>query len=342
MSYPILLTGDRPSGALHLGHYAGSLKNRVLLQQDYDAYIMIADGQALTDNFDSPHLVRQYVYEVARDYLAVGLDPGLCTLFIQSQISELTELCFYYMNMVTVARLGRNPTVKAEIIQKGFEESLPVGFFCYPISQAADITAFGTEKGKILVPVGQDQLPMIELTNELVRKFNRTYDTDCLQEAEALLSSSSRLIGIDGQHKASKSLNNAIFLKDDGPTVKEKVFAMYTDPAHICANDPGTVEGNVVFDYLSAFHPYPEEVESLKSQYRKGGLGDMKLKSLLYETLETLLAPIREKRASLRDEEITEILEKGTQKARVKARITLQRVLTAMHLDYGFTHRGLG
>jgi len=236
--------------------------------------------------------------------------------------------------------LGRNPTVKAEIAQKGFEESLPVGFFCYPISQAADITAFGTKKGKILVPVGEDQLPMIELTNEIVRKFNRTYQTECLQEAEAYLSSSARLVGIDGQNKASKSLNNAIFLKDDGQTVKEKVFAMYTDPNHIRASDPGTVEGNVVFDYLSAFHPCPEEVHSLKAQYRKGGLGDMKIKSHLYEVLETLLAPIREKRASFKEDEITGILAHGTQKARAKARLTLDRVLNAMHLDYGFGRSG--
>jgi len=237
----IILTGDRPSGCLHLGHYVGSLKNRVLLQDSYEQYVMIADVQALTDNFENPQKITQNVYEVAKDYLSVGLDPQKTTILIQSQIPQIAELTIYFLNLVSLGRLERNPTVKSEIAQKGYDDSIPAGFFCYPVSQAADITIFGAE----LVPVGDDQIPMIEQTNEIVRKFNRIYNTDCLKECKAYLSPSSRLVGIDGKAKASKSLGNAIYLSDSSEEVKRKVFQMYTDPNHIKLSDPGQVEGNV-------------------------------------------------------------------------------------------------
>ena len=334
MSLPISLTGMRPSGSLHLGHYVGFLRSILRFQREYESYIMIADGQALTDNFDSPDLVRQYVYELVKDCLAVGLDPSLSTIFVQSQVPELTELTFYYMNLVTVSRLARNPTMKAEIQQKGLEDVLPVGFFCYPISQAADITAFGSPGSTIAVPVGEDQLPMIELTNEIVRKFNRIYGNDCLQEAKAHLSSLPRLVGTDGKNKASKSLNNAIFLKDEADVIRKKVFSMYTDPKHIRAEDPGKVEENVVFEYLLAFHPDPKEVISLQRKYQKGGLGDTTLKSILHEVLCGILMPIQEKRKALSDSTVMEALYMGTQKARAKAQCTLGRVREAMKLVY--------
>ncbi|MDR3151453.1 MAG: tryptophan--tRNA ligase, partial [Holosporaceae bacterium] len=246
----VALTGDRPTGKLHLGHFVGSLKSRLELQNECNQYIMIADTQALTDYFENPQLVIESIMEVVADYLAVGLDPNLSTIFIQSQVPHLCELTMYYMNLVTVSRLQRNPTVKAELVHKGFGSSIPAGFLCYPVSQAADITAFGAE----IVPVGEDQLPMIEQTNEIVRKFNRLYNTKCLKEANARLSSVKRLSGIDGKAKASKSLNNAIFLSDAPDVIKEKVYAMFTDPNHIRVSDGGNVKGNVVFEYLDAFY----------------------------------------------------------------------------------------
>lgn len=247
----IILTGDRPTGKLHLGHYVGSLVNRVKLQDEYEQYVMIADIQALTDNFENPGKIVDNLYEVALDYLSIGIEPGKSTIFIQSHIPELAELTVYYLNLVTLGRLERNPTVKSEIQQKGYDSSIPAGFLCYPVSQAADITAFKAEA----VPVGEDQVPMIEQTNEIVRRFNRIYNTDCLKEAKPILSKTSRLVGIDGQSKASKSLGNAIFLSDTPEEIKRKVFLMFTDPAHLKISDPGKVEGNVVFEYLSAFHP---------------------------------------------------------------------------------------
>jgi tryptophanyl-tRNA synthetase len=329
-----LLTGDRPSGPLHLGHYVGSLKARLAFQESYDAYLIVADLQALTDHFDQPDKVRDAVYEVTRDYLAVGIDPKKTKIFIQSQIPELSELAFYYMNLVTVARLERNPTVKAEIQQKGMSERVPVGFFCYPISQAADITAFGGDSRKILVPVGEDQLPMIELCNEIVRRFNATYKVECLSEAEAFLGPVHRLMGLDGKHKASKSLNNAIFLGDSPECIREKVFSMFTDPNHIRASDPGAIKGNVVFEYLDAFHPCKEEVDALKAHYQKGGLGDVALKTELNQVLQALLAPIRERRQALTHHEVENALQEGTVLARQKAQKTLALVRQAMGLIY--------
>ena len=326
----ILLTGDRPSGKLHLGHYVGSLQNRVKLQHEFESYIMIADVQALTDNFENPSLVKKSVYEVAKDYLAVGIDPNVATIFIQSQITEIAELTIYYMNLVTVARLERNPTVKSELIQKRMNESIPAGFLCYPVNQAADITAFEAE----IIPVGNDQLPMIEQTNEIVRKFNNIYQENVLKECQAYLSKTSRLPGIDGKGKASKSLGNAIFLSDEKEVLKEKVFSMYTDPDHIKVSDPGKIEGNVVFDYLDAFHFDQEELEDLKKHYKKGGLGDVKLKSILLNDLEILLEPIREKRKSLESKFVIDILMDGTMKAQKKAKETLRKVRESIGIVY--------
>lgn len=330
----VLLTGDRPSGVMHLGHYVGSLKSRIQLQNEYDSYIMVADVQALTDNFESPERVRSSVYEVVKDYLAVGIDPEKVNIFIQSQIPELTELTCYYLNLVTVARLERNPTVKTEIKQKGLANSLPVGFFCYPISQAADITAFGNRSGKILVPVGEDQLPMLELTNEIVRRFNSIYQEDCLDECEAHLGTVARLPGIDGAEKAGKSLGNAIYLKEDPKDIRTKVFAMYTDPQHIRVSDPGKVEGNIVFAYLDAFHPDAQRVQELKDHYRRGGLGDTVLKEELNRVLQEFLEPIRTRRAQITQDQVHSVLEKGTKAARQRAQHTLARVRAAMKLDY--------
>lgn len=326
----ILLTGDRPSGKLHLGHYVGSLQNRIKLQKDYDSYIMIADVQALTDNFNKPDLIRENVYEVTKDYLSVGIDPEKTTIFIQSKIPEITELTLYYMNLVTLSRLERNPTVKTELAQKSMEKSIPVGFLCYPINQAADITIFGAE----IIPVGEDQLPMIEQTNEIVRKFNLTYKTNFLKECKAYRGITGRLPGIDGKRKASKSLGNAILLADNPQIVKEKVWSMFTDPHHLKVSDPGQVEGNVVFSYLDIFHPNQQEIEELKQKYRKGGLGDVHIKSILYEDLEYLLAPIREKRSSLSQEKIKEILQEGSFKARKKAQHNIKLVRETMGIDY--------
>ncbi len=342
----VILTGDRPTGALHIGHYVGSLKNRVKLQNEgnYDEmYVFIADAQALTDNFDNPKKVKDNILEVALDYLAVGLDPEKVTIFIQSEIPELTELTFYYMNLVTVSRLYRNPTVKSEIEQKGFEESIPAGFLTYPVSQAADITAFKAS----IVPVGEDQAPMIEQTREIVRKFNRIYK-EVLVEPEAKIpenKNESRLIGTDGNAKMSKSLGNCIYLKDSEETLRNKVFGMYTDPNHIKITDPGKIEGNVVFTYLDVFCksdsfskylPEYNNLDELKAHYQKGGLGDVKIKKFLFEILNEELKPIRERRELLAKdpEKIKEILHFGTTKAREVAKETLKEVKKAMGLNY--------
>lgn len=326
----IILTGDRPSGRLHLGHYIGSLQSRIKLETQFEQFVMVADVQALTDNFENPEKITENVYEVAKDYLAVGLDPEKTTFLIQSQVPEITELTIYFLNLVTLGRLERNPTVKTEIQQKGFESSIPAGFFCYPVSQAADIAIFQAE----LVPVGDDQLPMIEQTNEIVRRFNRIYNTECLKECQAYLSHASRLIGIDGKAKASKSLNNTIFLGDSAIEIKQKVFSMFTDPNHLKVSDPGKVEGNVVFAYLDAFHANKAEVADLKAHYERGGLGDVTIKNLLNQTLQDLLTPIRERREALKDSDIKEMLFHGTNKARKKAQATMDQVRGAMGLDY--------
>lgn len=330
MDKKIALTGDRPTGCLHLGHYIGTLKNRVALQNQYDQYIMIADVQALTDYFANPSKIQESLLEVVADYISVGIDPSISTIFVQSQISALPELVMYYMNLVTTSRLERNPTVKNEIQQKGYGETIPVGFFCYPVSQAADITAFKAE----VIPVGEDQLPLIELCNEVVRRFNRTYNTNCLKEAKASLSKTSRLVGIDGKAKASKSLNNAIFLSDSAEVVKKKIWSMYTDPNHIKVSDPGQVEGNVVFSYLDAFCDEKDELEDLKARYRKGGLGDIALKSLLNDVLQKMLLPIREKRAALQKKDLLEIISEGSKKAEIIANQTLQEVRDAIGINY--------
>lgn len=342
----IILTGDRPTGKLHLGHYVGSLRRRVQMQNsgEFDEiFIMIADAQALTDNFDNPEKIRQSIVEVALDYLSAGIDPKKTTIFIQSEISELTELTFYYMDLVTVSRLYRNPTVKAEIGLRNFETSIPVGFLTYPISQAADITAFKAT----LVPVGDDQLPMIEQTREIVRKFNSTY-AEVLVEPDASLpenSASQRLPGTDGKAKMSKSLGNCIYLSDSSGDVWENVRSMYTDPNHIQVSDPGQVEGNTVFTYLDAFcephHfeqflPEYKDLDELKAHYTKGGLGDMKVKKFLYAILEDILEPIRQKRAKYEQDipGVFAILKQGTEIARVKAAQTLKEVKQAMKINY--------
>lgn len=326
----IVLTGDRPSGHLHLGHYIGSLKNRVMLQEQYRTFIMVADIQALSDNFDNPAKVRANVTEVCKDYLSVGVDPEKSTIFIQSLIPELTELTVYYLNLISVSRLERNPTVKAELQQKSFADAIPAGFLVYPVSQAADITAFKAS----IIPVGEDQLPVIEITNEVVRKFNRTYNTNVLLEAKPVLGKVQRLVGIDGKAKASKSLGNAIFMSDSPEVLKQKVYSMYTDPNHIKVSDPGQVEGNVVFAYLDAFFEDKDELGSFKIRYRKGGLGDSVLKGLLNDTLQNILAPIREKRASISDKDAMEILISGSKKARQIAQNTLKEVRAAIGIEY--------
>ena len=342
----IILTGDRPTGRLHVGHYVGSLRRRVELQNSGefdDIYIMIADAQALTDNFENPEKVRQNIIEVALDYLSAGLDPAKSTLFIQSQISELTELTFFYSNLVTVSRLQRNPTVKNEIKLRNFEASIPVGFFTYPISQAADITAFKATT----VPVGEDQLPMIEQTREIVRKFNSIYD-DVLVEPEVLLPENEaccRLPGTDGKQKMSKSLGNCIYLADTEEDVKKKVMSMYTDPTHIRREDPGHLEGNCVFTYLDAFSkpehfaeylPDYANLQELKDHYTRGGLGDVVVKKFLNNVLQEELAPIRARRAEYEKDipAVYEILRKGTEVARETAAQTLSEVKRAMRINY--------
>ena len=342
----IILTGDRPTGRLHVGHYVGSLKRRVELQnsEEYDKlFIMIADAQALTDNFENPEKVRRNIIEVALDYLSVGLDPKKSTLFIQSLIPELTELTFYYMNLVTVSRLQRNPTVKSEIQMRNFEASIPVGFLCYPISQAADITAFKATT----VPVGEDQLPMIEQTREIVRKFNSIYE-ETLVEPEALLPENEacmRLPGTDGKAKMSKSLGNCIYLADDEKEVQKKIMGMYTDPLHVRVEDPGHIEGNCVFTYLDAFcrqehfeRYLPEymNLEELKAHYQKGGLGDVKIKKFLNKIIQEELAPIRVRRKEYEKDisSVYDILKEGSEAAREVAAKTLDEVKRAMKLNY--------
>lgn len=342
----IILTGDRPTGRLHLGHFVGSLKNRVALQNngDYDEmYIMIADAQALTDNADNPEKIRESIIEVALDYLSIGLDPQKVTMFIQSQVSALTELTFYYSNLVTVSRLQRNPTVKNEIKLRNFEANIPVGFFTYPISQAADITAFKAN----IVPVGEDQLPMIEQTREIVRSFNRIYG-DVLVEPEAILPESKaalRLPGIDGNAKMSKSLGNGIYLADSKEEVKRKIMSMFTDPNHIHVEDPGNTKNNPVFTYLEAFSkeedfkqflPQYKNLDELKAHYEKGGLGDMVVKKFLLNVIENILVPIREKRAYYEEriDEVYQLLKMGSEKANKEANKTLAEVKNAMAIDY--------
>src|SRR6266481_2429012 len=326
-----ILTGDRPTGPLHLGHYAGSLLARIELQRAYDTYVLIADLQALTDHADQPEQIHLNIREIALDYLAAGIDPTVATIVVQSGIPELAELTGYLLNLVTVARLDRNPTIKEEIRQKGFGGEIPAGFLVYPVSQAADITAFGAH----LVPVGADQVPMIEQTVEIVRRFNRIYGS-ILVEPSAALPRVARLPGTDGRAKMSKSLGNAIYLSDLPDAVSEKVMRMYTDPRHARVEDPGQVEGNVVFTYLDAFDPDREGLETLKERYRAGGLGDVALKHHLIDVLHRLLAPIRARRQDFaRDPElITRILVEGTRRGRAVARETLGRVRRAMHLDY--------
>ena len=343
----IILTGDRPTGKLHMGHYVGSLKRRVELQNSGefdDIYIMIADAQALTDNFDNPEQVRQNIIEVALDYLSVGLDPAKSTLFIQSMVPQLTELSFYYMNLVTVSRVQRNPTVKSEIQMRGFGGSIPVGFFCYPISQAADITAFKAT----LVPVGEDQLPMLEQTKEIVRSFNRIYNTDALVEPDIMLPDNDicrRLPGTDGKAKMSKSLGNCIYLSDDEKTVQQKIMNMYTDPTHIKISDPGHLEGNTVFTYLDAFSkpedfakylPEYKNLDELKEHYTRGGLGDVKIKRFLNSIVQAELEPIRARRREYEKDiaAVYDILKAGSDKAREVAEATLQDVKNAMQINY--------
>lgn len=342
----IILTGDRPTGRLHVGHYVGSLRRRVQLQNsgEFDKiFIMIADAQALTDNFENPEKVRQNIIEVALDYLSCGLDPAKSTLFIQSQIPELTELTFFYSNLVTVSRLQRNPTVKTEIKMRNFETSIPVGFFNYPISQAADITAFKAT----LVPVGEDQLPMIEQTREIVRKFNSIYD-EVLVEPDVMLPENAaccRLPGIDGKQKMSKSLGNCIYLSDMEKDVRTKVMSMYTDPTHIQITDPGHVEGNTVFTYLDAFSrpehfaeylPEYASLDELKAHYTRGGLGDVKIKKFLNNVLQEELSPIRARRAEFEKDIplVYDILKKGSEAARETAAKTMDEVKRAMRINY--------
>lgn len=328
----IVLTGDRPTGPLHLGHYVGSLEQRVTLQDQYKQYVMIADLQALTDNADNPEKVRRNVLEVLLDYLAVGINPDKTTIFIQSLIPQIAELTILYLNLVTLSRLKRNPTVKTEIKQKEFGENIPAGFLMYPVHQAADITVVKAT----LVPVGEDQLPMIEQTNEIVRSFNRMYNQDVLVEAKGLISSVSRLVGIDGKAKMGKSLGNAIFLSDDADAVAKKVMQMYTDPDHIRVQDPGKIEGNVVFSYLDIFDTRKDEVVALKEHYQRGGLGDVVLKRRLIEVLNAFLDPIRTRRADFAQDPdyVMNIAKKGTEQTRDVASKTMQQVREAMKLIY--------
>ena len=342
----VILTGDRPTGRLHVGHYVGSLSERVKLQNsgNYDEiYIMIADAQALTDNAEHPEKVRQNIIQVALDYLACGIDPDKSTIFIQSMVPELTELTFYYMNLVTVARVQRNPTVKSEIQQRNFEASIPVGFFCYPISQAADITAFRATA----VPVGEDQLPMLEQCKEIVHKFNTVYG-ETLTEPEIVLPSNKaclRLPGIDGKAKMSKSLGNCIYLSDEADEVKKKVMSMFTDPNHLRVQDPGNVDGNPVFIYLDAFckpEYFPEvlpdyqNLDELKDHYKRGGLGDVKVKKFLNNVLQAELGPIRERRKmwEQRIPDVYDILREGSKVAEAKAAETLKDVKASMRINY--------
>ncbi|KVE38419.1 tryptophan--tRNA ligase [Burkholderia sp. TSV86] len=325
---PIALTGDRPTGPLHLGHYVGSLKTRIALQETHRQFILIADTQALTDNAHDPGKVRHNVLEVALDYLAVGIDPAKSTIAVQSGLPALAELTLLYLNFVTVARLERNPTIKDEIQARGFGRDIPAGFLCYPVAQAADITAFKADT----VPVGDDQAPLIEQTNEIVRRINRQVGADVLPEAHALIAPTGRLPGVDGRAKMSKSQRNAIALSSSPDEIRHAVMQMYTDPKHLRASDPGTVEGNVVFTYLDAFDDAPGEIARLKAEYRAGGLGDMTLKRRLNDKLQALIAPIRERRAQLAREpdDVIELLTDGTRRANGVTQNTLDEIRDAL------------
>lgn len=328
----IILTGDRPTGKLHLGHYVGSLAARVKLQDTHRQFVMIADAQALTDHADEPELIRKSIFEVALDYLAVGIDPQKTTIFIQSLVPALPELTMYYLNLITWNRLKHNPTVKLEIQQKGFGEEVPAGFMIYPISQAADITAFKAE----VVPVGDDQIPMIEQTVEIVRKFNRLYKTEVLVEPRAVISAVARLPGIDGKAKMSKSLNNAIYLSDDADVVTKKVKGMYTDPGHLRVEDPGKVEGNPVFTYLDAFGKDTAKIDEMKAHYARGGLGDSVVKKYLLDVLQEFLEPVRKRREEYAKEagQVMGMLKEGTLVASQVADETLSEVRAAMGINY--------
>lgn len=328
----IILTGDRPTGPLHLGHFVGSLRNRVAYQNDYRQYIMLADAQALTDNMDDSGKVHRNVVEVALDYLAVGIDPSISTIFIQSQVPELAELTFYYLNLVTVARLERNPTVKEEIRLRGFERDIPAGFLTYPASQAADITAFKAQ----VVPVGEDQIPMIEQANEIVRRFNRLAGRDILVEAKALVPEIGRLPGTDGKAKMSKSLGNTINLGASADEIRAAVKMVYTDPLHLRVEDPGHLEGNVAFLYLDAFDPDKAALAEMKAHYVRGGLGDSVVKKRLDAVLQELLAPIRARREEYAKErgQVMQMLKEGTMVARETAARTLDEVRAALGLSY--------
>ncbi len=334
-----ILTGDRPTGRLHLGHYIGSLQNRVRLQHEYETFVLLADVQALTDNAHQPEILRENIYQVALDYLAVGLDPQKCAFVIQSQIPEIAELTVLFMNLVTVAHVEKNPTVKTEIAQKGFGESLPLGFFCYPVSQAADITAFGAH----LVPVGNDQAPMIELCRDIVERFNRLY-SETLVLPEAMYAQFGRLPGTDGSAKMSKSIGNTINLSDDEKTVSQKVMTMFTDPNRITGREAGNVENNPVFTYHDAFNPNRERVEELKTLYRAGGenekgkpiLGDVTVKRELAAALNEMLGPIRERRAQLEQSPdfVWDVLREGTLRGKTRAESVMERVRESMKIDY--------
>ena len=328
----LILTGDRPTGPLHLGHYVGSLCNRIKFQHQYQQFIMLADAQALTDNMDDPGKVHRNVLEVALDYLAAGIDPALSTLFIQSQIPELTELTFYYLNLVTVARLERNPTIKEEIRLRNFERDIPAGFLTYPVSQAADISAFKAT----LVPVGEDQIPMIEQTNEIVRRFNRLVNREILVECQALVPEIGRLPGIDGKAKMSKSLGNVINLGASEAEIRAAVRQVYTDPLHLRIEDPGHLEGNVAFLYLDAFDPDKAALAEMKAHYVRGGLGDGTVKKRLEECLQELIRPIRERRQALAQDPayVLQLLKDGTDKAREVAALTTREVKAALGLNH--------
>ena len=327
---PIILTGDRPTGQLHLGHFVGSLRSRVGLQDSHHQHLLLADAQALTDNADNPDKVRRNILEVALDYLAVGIDPTKTTICVQSCLPALNELTMLYLNFVTVARLERNPTIKSEIQMRGFERDIPAGFLCYPVAQAADITAFKAT----VIPVGEDQIPMIEQTNEIVRRVNRQIGQDLLPECKALLSNMARLPGFDGKAKMSKSLGNTIVLNASDKDIKKAVNAMYTDPNHLRIEDPGQVEGNIVFTYLDAFDPNKEEVEELKAHYRRGGLGDGTVKKRLEGVLKELISPIRERREELAKDPdyIMDVLRQGTDKCRLITQQTLDEVKDGLGL----------
>lgn len=328
----VVLTGDRPTGPLHLGHYVGSLKNRLLLQEECSTYIMVADAQALTDHAHDPQKVRDNVLQVALDYLAVGLDPAKSVLFIQSRVPALFEMTLYFLNLVTWNRLKHNPTVKQEITQKGFGEGVPAGFMIYPVSQAADILAFQAD----LVPVGEDQLPMIEQTNEIARHFNRVYKQEILKETKGLIPKIARLPGTDGQAKMSKSIGNCIYLKDSSEEIAKKVKGMYTDPLHLRVEDPGHVEGNPVFTYLDAFDPDISSLDAMKAHYMRGGLGDSVIKKHLNDVLQSFLEPIRKQREEFAKdpEAVMQMLLIGSKQAEEMASHTLKRMKQAMCLDY--------